>query len=116
MQLVSPKLWVSGGTSSKTFCLYIKILENTPKSSSIIPEAAQARLMLRHLPVVALDMIQKENWPGDGLLTVEDNPLTKPSATTIAENYCLLKPLVQYNPSKVSIAYEKVYGYLRYVM
>jgi len=63
-------------------------------------KAAAAKVMRQHLPVALLEMIEAGTWPGE-CLVVMGNPLVRPSAPEIAQNYCFLKPLVAISPTKV---------------
>ena len=68
-------------------------------------EAETAALMKRHLPPTLLGMVDAGTWPGDGLLVME-NPLSRPSASEIAQNYVFLRPLVILSPRRAPLIYS----------
>ena len=51
-----------------------------------------AALMRQHVPPSLLATVNDGTWPGDGLL-VMGNPMSRPSASEIAQNYIFVRPL-----------------------
>ena len=68
-------------------------------------EADTAALMKRHLPPSLLAMVEEGTWPGECLL-VMGNPLSRPSASEIAQNYVFLRPLVILSPRRAPLTHS----------
>ena len=56
--------------------------------------------MKAHLPVAVLNMMENGTWSGVSLIQLSSD-VTKPTCDELAQNHCLLKPLVLSFPKAV---------------
>ncbi|CAK9043126.1 30S ribosomal protein S6, partial [Durusdinium trenchii] len=67
--------------------------------------------MKAHLPVAVLNMMENGTWSGVSLIQLSSD-VTKPTCDELAQNHCLLKPLVLSFPKAVPSAYMLTDCYL----
>ena len=93
--------WIDSQLGAKTSQehMFNKVIfeKSCPTDPKHFTKADLAFKMKRNLPVSLLGMIDDGSWPGQSLL-ISDSDLARPTATEIAQNYVILKPVVERCP------------------